>query len=83
MDGRLPVSDRKYCLTEPTYRISLGALAETIQGFRESRVSLVLPDLNDSFIRALFATYVSYLPEDSFAYSLTQRIDPRGELTDC
>ena len=82
LDGRLPVSDRKYCLTEPTYRISLGALAETIQGFRDSRVSLVLPDLNDSFIRALFATYVSYLPEDSFAYSLTQKTDPRGELTE-
>ncbi len=82
MDGRLPVSDGKYCLVKPTYRISLGALAETIQGFRDSRVSLALPDMSDPFIRALYATYVSYLPADSFAYALTQRTDPRGELAE-
>ncbi len=82
MDGRLPVSDGKYCLAAPTYRISLGALAETIRGFRDSRVSLALPDTSDLFVRALYATYVSYLPPDSFAYPLTQRIDPRGELAE-
>ena len=82
MDGRLPVSDGKYCLVEPTYRISLGALAEMIKGFRGSRGSLVLPDISDPFVRALYATYVSYLPADSFAYALTQRIDPRGELAE-
>ena len=82
MDGRLPVSDGNYCLVEPTYRISLGALAETIQGFRDSRVSLALPDVSDPFARALYATYISYLPVDSFAYALTQRADPRGELAE-
>ena len=82
MDGLLPVSDGKYCLVEPTYRISLGTLAEMIKGFRDSRVSLVLPDISDPFVRALYATYVSYLPADSFAYALTQRIDPRGELAE-
>jgi len=82
MDGLLPVSDGKYCLVEPTYRISLSALAEMIKGFRGSRVSLVLPDISDPFVRALYATYVSYLPADSFAYALTQRIDPRGELAE-
>ncbi len=69
-------------LAEPTYRISLGALAETIQGFRDSRVSLALPDMSDPLTRALYATYVSYLPADSFAYALTQRSDPRGELAE-
>jgi len=82
MDGRLLVSDGKYCLAEPMYRISLGALAETIQGFRDSRRSLTLPEMSDPFIRAVYATYVSYLPVDSFAYALTQRADPRGELAE-
>ncbi len=83
MDNRLPGSDGKYCMAEPTYRISLGALAETIQSFRDSRVSLSLPDMSDHFIRALYATYVSYLPVDFFAYALTQRSDPRrGELAE-
>ena len=82
MDGRLPVSDGKYCLVEPTYRITLGSLMETIQGFRDSRVSLALPDMSDPFTRALYATYISYLPADSFAYALTQRTDSRGELAE-
>lgn len=82
LDGCLQVSDGKYCLAEPTYRISLGALAATIQCFRDSRVSLALPDISDPFVRALYSTYVSYLPTDSFAYALTQRADPRGELAE-
>jgi UDP-2-acetamido-2,6-beta-L-arabino-hexul-4-ose reductase len=81
-DGRLPVSSDKYCLVEPTQRISLGALAETIKSFRDSRVSLALPDISDLFVRALYATYVSYLPADSFAYPLIKRSDPRGELAE-
>lgn len=82
LDGCLPVTDGKYCLVEPCYRITLGSLAETIQGFRHSRVSLVLPNINDPFVRALYATYVSYLPADSFSYALSQRIDSRGELAE-
>jgi len=82
MGGRPPVSDGKYCLVEPTYRIFLGTLAETIQDFRDSRVSLVLPDISESFVRALYSTYLSYLPTDSFAYALTQRADSRGELAE-
>ena len=82
MDGRLPASEGKYFIAEPTYRISLGVLAKTIQSFRDSRVSLALPDMSDPLIRALYATYVSYLPADTFAYALNQRIDPRGELAE-
>jgi len=82
MDGRPPVSEDRYCIGDPTYRISLGALAETIRGFRDSRVSLDLPDISNPFIRTLYSTYVSYLPTDSFAYTLTQRADLRGELAE-
>lgn len=82
MDGRLPVSNGTYCQVEPTHRISLGALAKTIRDFRDSRVGLVLPDMSVPLSRALYATYVSYLPEDSFAYALTQKSDSRGELAE-
>ncbi len=82
MDGHLPVSDAKYYLAEPTFRITLGALEETIRGFRESRISLSIPDVSDPFIHALYATYISYLPTDSLAYALTQRSDLRGELAE-
>lgn len=82
IDGRLPVSNGTYCQVEPTHRISLGDLAETIRSFRDSRVSLVLPDMSVPLSRALYATYVSYLPGGSFAYALTQKSDSRGELAE-
>jgi len=82
MDEMPPVMDGKYCRVKPTYRITLGALAETIRGFRESRVSLSVPDVNNPLVHALYATYISYLPTDAFAYALTQRTDPRGELAE-
>jgi UDP-2-acetamido-2,6-beta-L-arabino-hexul-4-ose reductase len=82
IDRRLFGSEGKYCIVEPTYRIPLGALAEMIRRFRDSRLSITLPDMSDPFARALYATYVSYLPPDSFAYALTRRSDPRGELAE-
>lgn len=82
MDGCLPVSNGKYFLAKPTFRITLGALAETIRKFRESRVSLSIPEVSDPFIRNLYATYISYLSTHSFAYTLTQQSDLRGELAE-
>jgi UDP-2-acetamido-2,6-beta-L-arabino-hexul-4-ose reductase len=38
--------------------------------------------VSDSFLHALYATYLSYLPADSFAYALKQNADPRGELAE-
>jgi UDP-2-acetamido-2,6-beta-L-arabino-hexul-4-ose reductase len=80
--GHVPLSDGRFSRVEPIYQISLGALAEILRSFRESRSNLELPDMSDRLNRALFATYLSYLPSDSFAYSLTQRSDPRGELAE-
>jgi UDP-2-acetamido-2,6-beta-L-arabino-hexul-4-ose reductase len=82
LDGHLPLLDGRYCIVQPTYRISLGVLAEKILGFRDSRGTLTLPDMDDPLIRSLYATYVSYLPADAFAYALNQRIDSRGELAE-
>lgn len=82
MDGRLPVSDGRYCRVERTFRVALGVLADTIKGFRESRVSLEVPDMSEPFLHALYGTYISYLPTDSFTYALAQRTDSRGELAE-
>ncbi len=66
----------------PTGRIRLGELAERIRSFRELRTSLWLPDLSDPLTHRLYATYLSYLPEEELAYPLTQRTDPRGVLAE-
>jgi len=64
----------------PEYRTSVGELAATLQAFRESRDSLRLGRVGDGFLRALYATYVSYLPTDRFDYPVAQYADPRGRF---
>jgi len=82
LHGHPPATEGGFSRVAPTYRITLGALAETLQGFRESRNNLLLPDMDDRFIRCLYATYLSYLPTDSFSYPLKQFQDTRGELAE-
>ncbi|TLU86003.1 MAG: SDR family oxidoreductase [Chlorobium sp.] len=64
------------------YLITLGQLAELITSFRESRDTLVLPGFDDRFVRSLYATYLSYLEGDDFAYQLQIKTDDRGTLAE-
>jgi UDP-2-acetamido-2,6-beta-L-arabino-hexul-4-ose reductase len=66
----------------PTQMITVGELAALLTSFREQRTTLRLPDMSDSFVRALYSTYLSYLPPSDFAYDLVARSDARGELAE-
>jgi UDP-2-acetamido-2,6-beta-L-arabino-hexul-4-ose reductase len=66
----------------PSHRITLQDLARLIQTFRDHRKTLMVPDFSSRFIRALYATYLSYLEPDDFAYSLDLKIDARGSLAE-
>jgi len=66
----------------PSYTISLGELADRIRSFRDSRSGLLAPDFADPLNRRLYATYLSYLEPDDFAYSLDQKTDARGALAE-
>ena len=63
-------------------RISLGELAEKIQGFRKMRTSLYLPVLDNDFNHALYSTYLSYLDTRDFEYGLEKKSDQRGSLAE-
>jgi len=62
----------------PEYDVTLGALAEQIKAFGNCRTSLVSERVGAGFVRALYATYVSYLPRDRFVYDLPVHGDERG-----
>lgn len=38
--------------------------------------------MKDPFTKKLYATYLSYLPEDKFSYELTMHCDARGSFTE-
>tara|TARA_R110002167_G_scaffold3623_4_gene17667 strand:+ start:31049 stop:32170 length:1122 start_codon:yes stop_codon:yes gene_type:complete len=62
----------------PEYEVTLGNLAEQIKAFSNCRTSLVSERVGTGFIRALYATYVSYLPKERFLYDLPVHGDERG-----
>ena len=71
------------CHMHPIHEVTLGRLAELIQGFADGRTSLVVPDLAPgSFEKKLYSTYLSYLPSDQFSYPLEMHTDNRGSFTE-
>ncbi len=62
----------------PVYSTTVGELATHIQAFRESRQTLVSERVGTGFVRALYSTYVSFLPTEAFAYGVPMHGDPRG-----
>ncbi|MCL2057172.1 MAG: capsular polysaccharide biosynthesis protein CapF [Oscillospiraceae bacterium] len=65
-----------------THKATLGRIVGLLESFRDSRGLLSLPDLSDPFTKKLHAAYLSYLPEDEFAYPLKMNIDERGSFTE-
>lgn len=63
---------------KPEYSITLGELAEQIRAFKNCRTSLLTERVGTGLVRALYATYVSYLPVAKFAYELPRYGDARG-----
>ena len=61
-----------------TYSITLGNLAEQIRAFKNCRTSLMSERVGTGLTRALYSTYMSYLPLEKFVYDLPQHGDERG-----
>jgi UDP-2-acetamido-2,6-beta-L-arabino-hexul-4-ose reductase len=79
MDGADAAVDASgFATVAPQYTSTVGELARQIQAFKDSRVTLMTERVGTGLMRALYATYVSYLPVESFAYTVPQHADPRG-----
>ena len=62
----------------PVYNTTVGELARQINAFREVRNTLVTERVGEGLVRALYSTYVSYLPPEAFSYGVPKYGDPRG-----
>ena len=72
-----------FCYVPVVHEITLGEIAELLYSFRKSREERSVPDMTDnSFSKKLYATYLSYLPEDAFSYPLKMNVDHRGSFTE-
>jgi len=76
MDGEVPNSG--LVEVEPIYSTTVGELAKQIRRFRDSRATLVTENVGVGLVRALYSTYLSYLPPSAFTYEVPKYGDPRG-----
>lgn len=62
----------------PVYATTVGELARQIEAFRAMRDTLVSERVGTGLVRALYATYVSFLPPHAFSYGIPKHGDARG-----
>jgi UDP-2-acetamido-2,6-beta-L-arabino-hexul-4-ose reductase len=67
-----------FSVVGPVYSTTVGEIATLIQSFKDSRATQTTERVGTGFVRALYSTYVSYLPVEEFAYAVPQHSDPRG-----
>lgn len=83
MGGAAPAEDADgYETVAPQYSTTVGDLAALIHGFKQSRGTLTTEPVGTGLVRALYATYLSYLPTESFAYAVPQHVDQRGAFVE-
>lgn len=66
----------------PSSQVTLGELAARIREFRDTRRTLMVPDLSERFNQQLYAMYLSYLEPDRWEYELERKSDDRGDLAE-
>ncbi len=66
----------------PVYETTVGELADQIRSFRNCRTTLLVERVGTGLTRALYSTYVSFLPTSGFSYPLPAYGDPRGTFVE-
>ena len=74
---------KSYCYCPVTHKATLGEIVELLERFKTQPQTLVIPEIPDgSFAKALYSTYLSYLPKEKVAFPLKMNVDPRGSFTE-
>ena len=79
----VPAEDGRYCYAPGAQKASLGEIVGLLEGFRDARETLAVPNLKDgSFSKKLYSTFLSYYETGHFAYDLKPNVDARGSFTE-
>lgn len=73
----------KFCAVPTTHKVTLGEIVDLLQEFKKQPETLQLPDIpQDSFVKKLYSTYLSYLPYEKISFPLKTNVDERGSFTE-
>ena len=71
-----------YCQVPTVYTVKLEDIVSMLYTFKKERPLLSVPYVNDGFTKALYSTYLSYLPSKYVTYPLKMNIDERGSFVE-
>ncbi len=77
-----PVLQTALAMPRTTYETTVGAVADILMAFSKSRESGLIDGVGIGLVRALYATYVSFLPADKMAYGIKAHTDARGSFSE-
>lgn len=73
----------QFCEVPIVHGVALGEIVEMLYKFKEQPQSLIVPEIpNNSFIKKLYSTFLSYFPKEKVAFPLKMNIDDRGSFTE-
>ncbi len=73
----------RYCAVPKTHKVTLGEIVALLDEFKRQPETLLIPSIpNGSFAKALYSTYLSYLPKEKASFPLKMNIDDRGSFTE-
>ena len=78
--GHLPGGPQR--TVQPVYSTTVGEVADAIRRFHRTRRELGVDAVGTGFMRALYATYLTYIPPEEFSYPIPVYTDPRGSFAE-
>ncbi len=73
----------RYCYVPHTHKATLGQIVGLLNQFKAQPQTLVIPEIPEgSFAKALYSTYLSYIPKEKVAFPLKMNVDNRGSFTE-
>ena len=67
---------------DPVYATTVGAVADLLRGIAAGRPALQVPETGQGLVRALYSTYISFVPPGDFKYAVKRHVDPRGAFVE-
>lgn len=64
----------------PVYKKKIGDIYDLLISFKDIRSNSLIPSVGSGFSRALYATYLSFLPTNKFIYNIEVFNDDRGSF---
>lgn len=82
LEGNATAGEDGLCKVLPEHTVVLGEMADLLRSFGEMRDRLDVPDQSDPLTAKLYATYLSFLPQEDFARTAVTHSDARGSFTE-